>query len=70
MKNTMQSTHLNELMIVNPGSPGNEEILGSDRFFLGEDGNLYQVLGQRDKDLYPGSDVFFLGEDGVLYEMI
>jgi hypothetical protein len=66
----MRSPHLNELMIVNPGSPGNEDVLESGRFFFGEDGTLYQMLGQMDEDLYPGSDVFFLGEDGVLYEMI
>ena len=36
-----QPNQLNELMIVNPGIPGNEEVLGTVGSFLGEVGFLY-----------------------------
>jgi hypothetical protein len=65
---------LDELMIVNPCSSGAEVM------FLGADGTLYQVQGQRflgeDGSLYQvqGFDTdlgqYFLGADGVLYEVV
>lgn len=61
---------LDELMIVNPGSPPSETT-----WFLGDDGGLYQIspLGEEasgdaaigDAEPLPS---FFLGDDGTLYE--
>lgn len=61
---------LDELMIVNPGSPPSETT-----WFLGDDGGLYQIspLGEDasreaaigDAEPLPS---FFLGDDGTLYE--
>ena len=68
MKKTKPLDH-NELMIVNPGTPGNEEVLGSEQFFLGEDRTLYQVPGFQDESLFQGLAEFFLGEDGTLYRL-
>ena len=48
---------LDELMIVNPGSPGARAAC------LGADGRLYQVQGLGE----PGR--FFLGADGTLYQV-
>ena len=57
------SLGLDELMIVNPGSPGAGAV------FLGEDGTLYQVQGMSLSEWdEPGR--FFLGEDGTLYEVL
>ena len=75
-----QPNQLNELMIVNPGIPGNEKFLGRTQFFLGDDGTLYlhkgfapfsqaAVLGETDLDVTTLSR-YFLGEDGTLYEVI
>ena len=64
---------LNELVIVNPGTPPS-----ASSWFLGDDGGLYQVSAA-----VPGTDSrphdaalgetgevprFFLGDDGILYE--
>jgi hypothetical protein len=58
-----QPLGLDELMIVNPGSPGAAAI------FLGEDGILYQAQGLgREEDL-SGLGRFFLGEDGFVYQV-
>ncbi len=61
---------LDELMIVNPGSPGGGAV------FLGADGTLYQV----EPDRVAGAELgdlsafevgrFFLGDDGMLYEVV
>jgi hypothetical protein len=61
---------LDELMIVNPGSPPSDAT-----WFLGEDGGLYQIRRLGDGDIgqatlgasEPLPD-FFLGDDGTLYE--
>ena len=58
-----QQLGLDELMIVNPGSPGTEGL------FLGEDGTLYQVQGLGEEAESPGTGEFFLGEDGTLYQV-
>lgn len=58
-----QQLGLDELMIVNPG------LSGAGGFFLGEDGNLYQVQGLDDEDELRGTGQFFLGEDGTLYQV-
>ena len=52
-----------ELMIVNPGSPGDEVM------FLGADGSLYQVQGPSEEQTPQGLEQCFLGEDGFLYQM-
>ena len=66
---------LDELVIVNPGSPGT-----TTSWFLGADGGLYRIGG---RTASPGGDPllndaalgdaeavprFFLGDDGILYE--
>jgi hypothetical protein len=63
---------LDELMIVNPGSPPSETT-----WLLGEDGGLYQIhrMGEdaaRDAALSDGEPMpdFFLADDGTLYERI
>ena len=61
---------LDELMIVNPGSPPSDTT-----WFLGEDGGLYRITRPGDGagseaalgDAEPLPD-FFLGDDGTLYE--
>lgn len=58
-----QQLGLDELMIVNPGPPG------TDTFFLGEDGTLYQVQGLREEAKPQGTGQFFLGENGALYQV-
>ena len=60
---TGQQLGLDELMIVNPGAPGLEA------FFLGADGNLYQVQGLEQADPLQGSGQLFLGDDGTLYQV-
>jgi hypothetical protein len=50
---------LDELMIVNPGAGGAPDL------FLGEDGALYQVLGESGESL--SSSDLFLGDDGSVY---
>ena len=70
---------LDELMIVNPGTPprgaSRPRCRGADyrshRYFLGEDGTLYAL--QRDATTGLGSTDdgaagFFLGDDGMLYQ--
>lgn len=57
-----QPLGLDELMIVNPGTPG------ADALFLGEDGALYQVQGLGEEAEPQGTGEFFLGEDGTLYQ--
>jgi hypothetical protein len=52
-----------ELMIVNPGSSGEEVI------FLGADGTLYQVQGLSDEEVPQGLGRCFLGDDGSLYQV-
>ena len=56
-----QPLGLDELMIVNPGPSASAAV------FLGEDGTLYQVQGQ--KEGLQGAGQFFLGEDGTLYQV-
>jgi len=58
-----QRLGLDELMIVNPGSPGTEGL------FLGEDGTLYQMQGLGEEEALQGIGQFFLGEDGTLYQV-
>ncbi len=58
-----QPRGLDELMIVNPGSPGTEA------HFLGEDRILYQVQGLGEDAELQGTGEFFLGEDGTLYQV-
>ena len=58
-----QRLGLDELMIVNPGPPGTEG------FFLGEDGTLYQVQGLGEEEALRGMGQYFLGEDGTLYQV-
>ena len=60
---TSQKLGLDELMIVNPGPEG------TDGFFLGEDGTLYQVQGLNQEEALSESGNFFLGEDGTLYQV-
>ena len=52
-----------ELMIVNPGSSG-EEVM-----FLGADGSLYQVQGLSEEQAPQGLEQCYLGEDGFLYQV-
>ena len=52
-----------ELMIVNPGSSG-EEVM-----FLGADGNLYEVRGLSQEKVPQGFGQCFLGDDGSLYQV-
>ncbi len=77
---------LDELMIVNPG-PGSFGVLlgqdgylhpvdglagGESGYFIGEDGDLYQV-GEPEPGMLGGNELFaplFLGDDGMLYEVI
>lgn len=56
-----QPLGLDELMIVNPGLPGD-----SDTLFLGEDG-IYAL--QRDRPRLQGIGEVFLGDDGMLYQL-
>lgn len=58
-----QKLGLDELMIVNPGAPGEEAM------FLGEDGTLYQVQGLSEERVGEGWGQCFLGEDGSLYQI-
>jgi hypothetical protein len=67
MKN-QKSIGLDELMIVNPGQPGAQELSSAD-FFLGEDGALYQVQGAQGQENGAGLTGFFLGDDGRLYQL-
>ncbi len=60
---TGQQLGLDELMIVNPGAPGLEG------FFLGADGNVYQVQGLEQAEPLQGLGQFFLGDDGMLYRV-
>jgi hypothetical protein len=62
-----QTLGLDELMIVNPGLPGQAELSGT--VFLGEDGALYQVLGLEDDGDTAGLSEFYLGDDGRLYQL-
>jgi len=77
---------LDELMIVNPGSPATGSTRGDEgRYFLGDDGALYRAETLRDDGTgqsHPnaGSNAravkalglghYFLGADGALYEVI
>jgi hypothetical protein len=61
------SLGLDELMIVNPGGPGEAE--PGMAIFLGEDGTLYQVQGLEDEENAPGLAGFYLGDDGRLYQL-
>lgn len=60
---------LNELVIVNPGTPPS-----ATSWFLGDDGGLYEVNaavpGANDAALGETGEIprFFLGDDGILYE--
>lgn len=56
-----QQLGLDELMIVNPATPG----VGG--LFEGEDGTLYQVQGMSEQDKPEGLGQLFLGDDGTLY---
>jgi hypothetical protein len=58
-----QPLGLDELMIVNPGSPG------AAGFFLGADGLLYQVQGLGHGAALQGVGQFWLGDDGILYQV-
>jgi len=57
------SIGLDELMIVNPGRPG------SAKYFLGDDGRLYQVQGFRGEQSDAGLAEYYLGDDGNLYQL-
>lgn len=70
---------LDELMIVNPGSPpASATAPGSSRgsrdarrYFLGGDGTLYELRGHGATGLGgidEGAGGFFLGDDGMLYQ--
>ena len=59
----------NELMIVNTGRPGNEETLGLDQLFLGEDGNIYRIQGLEEEPVNHELSELYLGEDGSLYSL-
>jgi hypothetical protein len=58
-----QPLGLEELMIVNPGSPSAET------FFLGTEGRLYQAQGLSQAEELQGMGQFFLGDDGILYQV-
>jgi len=60
---------LNELMIVNPGIPGQEKALSLGQLFLGEDGTVYQMQGPEENEPLNGLAEFYLGEDGTLYRL-
>lgn len=57
----------NELMIVNPGKPGGEELLGLDEVFFGDDGYIYQLEELDDHGTAPELNEVYVGEDGTLY---
>jgi len=70
---------LDELMIVNPGTPPERACrarnrgadYGGHRYFLGEDGTLYALRGDAPTGLgstHGGGVTFFLGDDGMLYQ--
>ena len=59
---------LDELMIVNPGTPGKAQP-GNPVFFLGEDGELYQVQGLQGGEAQVELAEYFLGDDGNLYHV-
>jgi hypothetical protein len=67
MKNH-RSLGLDELMIVNPGTPGVPEPGGMD-FFLGEGEILYRVEEPQAGQSLAGTAGFFLGDDGNLYHL-
>jgi hypothetical protein len=46
-----------------------DESLSKVQFFLGEDGNLYQVEGLGEEPGEQGLNEYFLGDDGVLYRI-
>jgi len=65
---------LDELIIVNPGSPARET-----SWFLGADGSVYRLVPAASQRVGPPIDEaglggpepvprFFLGDDGILYE--
>ena len=60
---------LEELMIVNPGSPPAARSKKTS-WFLGEDGGLYRIESTRVAGLAATEHVprYFLGDDGTLYE--
>lgn len=66
----MKRRHLadqNELMIVNPGRRGDEEMLSLDQVFFGDDGYIYQLQEFEDNQTVHGFGEVYLGEDGALY---
>ena len=61
---------LDELMIVNPGSPNDGPTLQLGQVFIGDDGRLYQLQGLQGDDFFGELSEFYLGEDGTLYQVI
>ena len=60
---------LDELMIVNPGLPHEEQSLQLGQVFLGEDGALYGLDRLQADELASGLEEYYLGEDGTLYRL-
>jgi hypothetical protein len=56
-------------MIVNPGKPGGEELLGLDDVFFGDDGYIYQLQELDDHGTAQELNEVYLGEDGTLYRL-
>ena len=61
---------LDELMIVNPGPPREEQTLQLGQVFIGDDGTLYRLEGLGDIGSFGELSEFYLGEDGTLYQVI
>jgi hypothetical protein len=55
-----------ELMIVNPSSPGSS---GEEIMLLGADGTLYQVQSMSGENIPQGLGQCCVGEDGALYQI-
>lgn len=68
--NKKHSHGLNELMIVNPGRPGSEEMIAIDHVFLGADGQMYQMQGFNRGQGVVNPGQYLLGEDGTLYQVL
>lgn len=60
---------LDELMIVNPGLPNEEQTLRLGQVFLGHDDVLYGADGLDLNEPHQGFAELYLGEDGILYRL-
>jgi hypothetical protein len=60
---------LDELMIVNPGFPRQQETFNFGQYFLGEDGTVYEIHGLSDDETLHGLAELYLGDDGTLYRL-